>query len=390
MVGTIPETNDRLYRWIVGQPRALSAIQTLANGKRPEQPCWVEIHCAGLEGCWNRCRHCTGQIPWSLERPCVIPLSGLKRCLDAIKFLGIPMVVLSGNRTEPLLHPDFDALMDAVRARGLATGLHTSGLQLTSRRASRLTSDAVEGDNVAFSIDSFNNETYEISHRAGPRCCQRPFDSVVENARCLAAGKSRPEDPPFITWKYLWLNGNLDQAGVECFVRLAKESGANRVRFAAPLPPVHEAGRLRGFRQISEEEFWMATDWAEKAKQVVGETATFTVEIVRVPPLTDHAEPRFSRCWHAELMAVVGRDGLIYPCTSVASPLFEHLAYGTCADLAKAWEDRPPIRVPEDCSGLYCDRFERFVNEWIEEHLAIYQMTSSKHTAVWAIHAGTA
>jgi MoaA/NifB/PqqE/SkfB family radical SAM enzyme len=61
-----------------------------------------------------------------------VPLESMLRRIDRLADLGTTIITLSGG--EPTLHPDLDAIIRRIRARGAIATLITNGLLLTPDR----------------------------------------------------------------------------------------------------------------------------------------------------------------------------------------------------------------------------------------------------------------
>ena len=80
-------------------------------------------------------------------------------------------------------------------------------------------------------------------------------------------------------------------------------------------------------------------------------------------------ERKFRSCWHSKLIGVIGQDGAVAPCTSVASRRFRELSRGSILkeDFWEVWQrvqERPAIPA---CEDLFCTRFEYEINTLVEE-----------------------
>src|SRR3954447_9424305 len=61
-----------------------------------------------------------------------VPTDALRRRIDTLAGLGTSVVAFSGG--EPMLHPDLNALIRQIRARGMMAGLITNGYFLVPKR----------------------------------------------------------------------------------------------------------------------------------------------------------------------------------------------------------------------------------------------------------------
>src|SRR5215467_7968343 len=89
-----------------------------------------------------------------------VPTDVLTRRIDKLKALGTSVVAFSGG--EPMLHPDLDALIRHIRARGMMAGLITNGYFLVPKRIEQL--NAAGLDFLQISID--NVEPDDVSKKS--------------------------------------------------------------------------------------------------------------------------------------------------------------------------------------------------------------------------------
>ncbi len=79
-----------------------------------------------------------------------VPIRALTRRIDLLADLGTSIITISGG--EPLLHPELDSVIGAVRRRGMIAGLITNGYLLTEERVERLNEAGL--DHLQISIDN--------------------------------------------------------------------------------------------------------------------------------------------------------------------------------------------------------------------------------------------
>jgi len=89
-----------------------------------------------------------------------VPTEVMKARIDRLASLGTSVVAFSGG--EPMLHPDLDALIRHIRARGMMAGLITNGYFLVPKRIAQL--NAAGLDFLQISID--NVEPDEVSKKS--------------------------------------------------------------------------------------------------------------------------------------------------------------------------------------------------------------------------------
>lgn len=345
---------DKIVRWLDGR-----------NGN----PISIEIHPAGKVGCLNRCPHCTGALHPGVKSCEEVPGELLIDFIRSLREHGVDRFVISGCRTEPLTYKYIGEVIEAIKDSNLSMGIHTSGELLTPDLVRLIASDTAPSSYIAFSVDSYDSSCYIEGHQ--PLNNRDPFPKIIRNAFDTGRMRYRFGSALDISWHYLFLKCNVHcEQGILNFVRLAKDSGADRVRFSTPLFPVNNRGQYRGFEIVSEEEVSQAMCFVQKARQEM-ETPNFHVATIQYEsPLKFHEKPSFRYCYHGEMIGVVGSDGYIYPCTAVASVAFSHLRRGHIADFWKVWEGKKKLCVPEDCPGTHCDRFEGAFNRYVERMLS--------------------
>src|SRR6202140_4678643 len=89
-----------------------------------------------------------------------VPAATMRRRIDKLADLGTSVVAFSGG--EPMLHPDLDALIRHIRARGMMAGLITNGYFLVPKRIEALNDAGL--DFLQISID--NVEPDDVSKKS--------------------------------------------------------------------------------------------------------------------------------------------------------------------------------------------------------------------------------
>ncbi len=112
--------------------------------KYPHQP--VAAHLIPTRRCNLSCTYCNEFD--GVSQP--VPTAVVFRRVDRLAALGTSIVTLSGG--EPLLHPDLDEIVSAIRQRGMIATLITNGYLLTADRIRRL--NRVGLDHLQISIDN--------------------------------------------------------------------------------------------------------------------------------------------------------------------------------------------------------------------------------------------
>ncbi|MBM3238996.1 hypothetical protein FJZ31_22110 [Candidatus Poribacteria bacterium] len=329
---------------------------------------FVEIHPSGKAGCINRCQHCTGALPIGMKSPETIPIKPLIVFIYSLPEHDVRKLVISGCRTEPFTYKYIDEVIKAAKASNLSVGIHTTGELLTPDLMRLIAYQATPDSYISFSIDAYDSPCYNEGHQPLNKKGDA-FSKIIKNAFEIGQLKSEFGSTLKINWHYLFLKCNVhSKEGIQHFIELAKDSGANHVRFSTPLFPVNNKGQHRRFEIVSKEEVEQATSYVEHARQEIEETPDFRVSVIPyVSPFEFLEKPSFRFCYHGELIRVIGSDGFIYPCTAVASVAFAYLRRGQVEDFWKVWQEKHILRVPEDCPGTYCDRFEGAFNRYVEQ-----------------------
>src|SRR5438093_7922663 len=123
-----------------------------------------------------------------------VPIDVMKRRIDKLAELGTSVVAFSGG--EPMLHPDLDALISHIRARGMMAGLITNGYFLVPKPIEEL--NAAGLDFLQISID--NVEPDEVSKKS-LRLLDKKLEHLKQYATfdvninsVLGGGIKNPED----------------------------------------------------------------------------------------------------------------------------------------------------------------------------------------------------
>jgi MoaA/NifB/PqqE/SkfB family radical SAM enzyme len=208
-----------------GESAALRLLGTIA-GKPLVGPRWfiVEI----INACNANCLYCNIHNPdrrpdpeWRKQR---LSLADFRRIADDLAAIGGEGITLLANG-EPLLHPEFPAMMRLAREKGLAVGFFTNGTLLTGALASEAVALGVAEINVT--VSAATPETYaRLHHSLGPADFDRAIASVrFLRARRDAAGAAVP--------RLVMVNVVTGPSAgeVEAMIRLAADAGFDEVRF---------------------------------------------------------------------------------------------------------------------------------------------------------------
>ena len=106
----------------------------------------IMAHIIPIRRCNLDCAYCNEYDDFSNPVATDIVISRINKLAD----LGTSIVTLSGG--EPMLHPDLDEIIAAMRRRGVIAGMITNGYLLTPDRVQRLNRAGL--DHMQISIDN--------------------------------------------------------------------------------------------------------------------------------------------------------------------------------------------------------------------------------------------
>ncbi len=106
----------------------------------------IDVHLIPIRRCNLSCAYCNEYDNFS--KP--VPIEELRKRVDRLADLGASIITISGG--EPLLHPELEELIRAIRSRGIIAGLITNGYLLTPDRIYRLNRAGL--DHLQISIDN--------------------------------------------------------------------------------------------------------------------------------------------------------------------------------------------------------------------------------------------
>ncbi|MFA6074709.1 MAG: SynChlorMet cassette radical SAM/SPASM protein ScmF [Negativicutes bacterium] len=168
------------------------------------------------DGCNLNCRHCwLAPLFTGNNEPCnFLDLDLLKDIVRQGKEIGLQSVKLTGG--EPLLHPQFEAIVDFLQAEELGITVETNGVLLTEELAKKLVKS--KAFHLSVSLDGVDADTHEAMRRVK--------DSFAAALRGIANMVTVGYKPQII------MSLTPDSAGqMEPMVRLAEEIGARSVKF---------------------------------------------------------------------------------------------------------------------------------------------------------------
>jgi MoaA/NifB/PqqE/SkfB family radical SAM enzyme len=302
------------------------------------------------ERCNSRCVTCDY---WRYGRRDVT-LESVVRMLPDLEALGTRTALISGG--EPLLHREWPAIAEALRAQGITLWLLTSGLSL-AKHAARA---APLFESITVSLDGTCRETYAAIRGVDA------FDNVCEGIRAaLAQGAA------------VGLRVTLQRANyreLPRFVTLARELGVSQISFlAVDVSNPHAFARLDDFSKglalesvdVAELERLITVLMREHAEDF---RSGFVAESpAKMRQLRDYFAALNGQCEFPpvhcnapEFSAVIGVDGGVAPCFFIPAPADTRgLRLQAALESAPSIGLRRAIRSGEraECARCVCSMF---------------------------------
>jgi wyosine [tRNA(Phe)-imidazoG37] synthetase (radical SAM superfamily) len=104
-------------------------------------------------------------------------LEEIEKVIDTLHSHGLLSVILIGGG-EPTLHPDFEAVVETIKRKGIQVGIATNGSRLEKIEA--IADRLEEKDWVRISIDAASEETFKKLHQ--PRT-KLTLHQILEKAK---------------------------------------------------------------------------------------------------------------------------------------------------------------------------------------------------------------
>src|SRR5258707_3130795 len=139
------DTAFRVRRGWKGFARRLRELRLIARGAmRTSHP--IMAHIIPIRRCNLSCTYCNEYDDYSPPVPTHVMIDRVNRLAD----LGTSILTLSGG--EPMLHPELDEIIAAMRRRGVLACMITNGYLLVPERVQRLNRAGL--DHMQISIDN--------------------------------------------------------------------------------------------------------------------------------------------------------------------------------------------------------------------------------------------
>lgn len=278
----------------------------------PVLPRELQVEVTGA--CNLRCRMCLVSYRPALGRTSgAMDLETFTALVDSLP--GLRKVTMQGLG-EPLLAPDFFAMLELLASRGIAMGFNTNGTLLTRERAARLVELGVDWLHV--SLDGATAATYEdIRHRSRFELVRRNVEGLVEVMRERGAAK------PDVELVFVAMRRNVHE--LPALVRFAAAVGVPAVwvqNLSHSFSDTDPSGDYREIREYAAEEaLWAGRN--DAAERHFAEAERVAAEIgvrLRLPRLAEAGRTRRAGepgCGWPFQSAYVAHDGKVQPCCAV-------------------------------------------------------------------------
>lgn len=287
------------------------------------------------EGCNLACRHCwlgPKNDPDGTRYP-TLSISLFEKIIAEAKPLGLHSVKLTGG--EPLLNPDFLAMIAVIRNEGLGLTVETNGVLCKPEHAAAI-KGTCERPFVSVSLDGVDAETHELI-----RGVPDSFTEAVKGIRNLVDAGLKPQVI------FTVMKRNRDQ--VESIVRLAEDLGAGSVKYNIVQPTARGEHLHRRDETLSIEELVSLGRHVETAI-----SATTSLRVFHSHPAAFRPLGKIASDEGCGVCGIKGILGVLASGTYALCGIGEHIdemtfGHATTDSLADIWEHDPFLnRIRQD------------------------------------------
>ena len=200
------------------------------------------------EGCNLACRHCwlAPKFDPDGSKSSMLPLGIFQKAIEEAIPLGLQTVKLTGG--EPLLHPDFNAMLDFISKKGLGLTLETNGILLSPKIAGAIAKQ--NNPFVSVSLDGADAKTHDRI---------RGVDGAFNKA--ISAVQSQVEYGTKTQIIMSIMQSNADQ--LEAMIELAESLDADSVKFNIIQPTGRGETFFDGVKGLEVEKLIELGRWVE-------------------------------------------------------------------------------------------------------------------------------
>ncbi len=221
-------------------------VETLYSAEYP----LTQLYFYLTEGCNLACRHCwlAPKFDPHGNKSSMLPLRLFQKAIEEAIPLGLQTVKLSGG--EPLLHPDFPAMLDFILKKEMGLNLETNGILLSPEMAGAIARQ--NNPFVSVSLDGADAKTHDSI-----RGVEGSFDKALSALQNVVEHGIRPQVIMSI------MQSNSDQ--IVALIKLAENFGASSVKFNIIQPTgrgetILEGDRGLGVGKLLELGRWVETE----------------------------------------------------------------------------------------------------------------------------------
>ena len=359
-------------------PQKTKLLRGLLNGKIARTgPFYVTIDIT--QRCNLQCLGCVYHSPYSnspLEGDSSItdiPLQLIEQLCRDLKAIETNTLVIQGAG-EPLLHPDFLALVTAVKTAGFDTILLTNGTLLEKNLIQTFID--VKLDLLKVSLWAASSEQYEQNH---PGTNLDNFQKVVDGVKIVARLKAEQKSKFPLVDLHFPIN-RINFRNINAMADLAIETGCNQVSFA----PMYSANEILDSYLLSpEEEKWLRGTLI-RVKQRLN-SLPFQHNIPQALLRYELGKTFWQKipCYIPWFHARIRVDGTVRPCArcnlvmgDLHKNTFDEIRNGSafCAFRRKVFEPNGLDSMRENCDCSFCcfvadnARVHRFI-KWFSPFL---------------------
>lgn len=296
----------------------LTPIQSPVTDGTAHQDTLNKLYVEITTHCNLSCEMCIQRV-WG-EGAHNMPLATFSHLMEQVEALPTPPVIHFGGYGEPMVHPDFLAIVQRAKATGAQVEMTTNGMMLTRQRAEALVELGL--DKLVVSVDGVTPDSYSDVRVHGD------LDRVIQNLRYLhhlKVRKSGRHGTPRIAIAFVAMKSNI--AELPELARLASYIGAWEIKVSNVIPHTPEMET-----EILYEEALRAATFRQSRWAVNMSLPRIDLNPTTTPALHDVYDSRVSLTWMGrswsertnycrfahEGFAVVRADGEVSPCLSLS------------------------------------------------------------------------
>jgi len=301
----------------------------------------------------------------------------IKNLVDTLYSHGLLSVILIGGG-EPTLHPDFEAVVETIKSKGIQIGIVTNGSRLEKIEA--IADQLEEKDWIRISIDAATQETFKALHQPRTKLTLR---QILERAKKIK--EKNPRVSLGYSYVIVWEGVDIDGKGLRPNIQempkateLASKFSFDYISFKPCLVRVEESQRETLLQNVGpSKESEIAKEikiQLQKAREIAGDKVK-VIESSNLKAMlnqeTERIKTQPKRCHMQFFRTVVSPFG-IYHCPAFRGVDIAKIAEkdGYLTDkkfrqsLKRIAESIETFRATTECKDVGC--FYNETNWWLE------------------------